>query len=395
MNETTPQVRANACASYLFLAPFFLLARGNPDLAHPFVRSHARYALALQLLIAASYGLFGYWGALESVFFPGVPFSLGFVLETALFLVATLGIFVGVLSAARGRQPAFLARAGSVATAAAGARLQEASGLDESAKARVMASYVPFLGLFAAVSEPHPAAQVGARVSSWYACIAMVLALFWRADASASALTLAYVLLVSFVAVQLFVFNRTWRWGVVENLPDAQRAGLLLRTAADWFFCALRAAFGRRRAFSWKALLAERADLESAKDALYAKRFDNPSFPGAPWMAFFPVVNLGIALAVRGTRSKWIPALGQGVALTCLGVVLWFFAPFLFPFLAFPFALGMAHAATDPSYKVPVAFELSAVARRAWDRAERAAKATVQTGRKTESVSLPVDAPRA
>ncbi len=393
MNDISPQVRSNACASYLFLAPFFLLAVGNPALRHPFVRSHSRYALMLQLTMAAAYAVFGWWGAAGDFQVPYAGVSVGRALETLVFLAATLGLFSGVVAAARGRQPSFLAAGAHAASRAAGARLETDASLSEAAKTRIMASYVPFLGFFAAASEPHPGAQVGARASAWYAALAMALAIFWRADASLSAFTLAYVLLASTVAVQLFVFNRVWRWGRLENLPDAQRAGLLVRTAGDWATSALASVFGRKGDFSFRALLERRSDLEGARDAMYARRFDDPKFPGAPWMAYLPVANVFLALAVRGGRSRWIPALGQGVPLTVLAVALWFLAPSLVPFLAFPIALGMANAARDPLYKVPLAFELSAVARRAWDRAGRAAASVAETGRRVESVSLTVGQP--
>jgi hypothetical protein len=393
MNETTSQVRSNACASYLFLALFFLLARANPALSHPFVRSHARYALVLQALIVGSYLAFGWWGVASGFSVPYVGFSVGRVVGTAISLLATLGLFVGVVAAARGRQPSLLAAAAQGAKQAAAARLDTDAALTESSKSRILASYVPFLGFFAAVSEPHPAAKLGARASAWYAAAAMFLAIFWHADASLSAFTLAYVLLASFVAVQLFVFNRTWRWGWLENLPDAQRAGLLARVAADWLWAALRAVFGRKADFTWKRLLDVRTEAEAAKDILYARRFDDPKFPGAPWLAYLPVFNLLLLLIVRKTRSKWVPAVWQGASLTVLAAALWFSAPAALPFLAFPIALGMANVGREPLYKVPVAYCLTAVARRAWERAERVAKAASDTGKRTESISLQVGEP--
>lgn len=41
-NDITPQIRLNAALSYLLLGPLFLLARHNPNLAHPHIRHHAK-----------------------------------------------------------------------------------------------------------------------------------------------------------------------------------------------------------------------------------------------------------------------------------------------------------------------------------------------------------------
>lgn len=49
-NELSEQTKINAVLSYFLLGPIFLLAHSNPNLAHPFVRSHAKNASKILII---------------------------------------------------------------------------------------------------------------------------------------------------------------------------------------------------------------------------------------------------------------------------------------------------------------------------------------------------------
>ncbi len=56
--EIPSRDRVNAAIAYFFLAPIFLLAKRNPNFAHPFVRSHAKSATKFILVFVVFFILY-------------------------------------------------------------------------------------------------------------------------------------------------------------------------------------------------------------------------------------------------------------------------------------------------------------------------------------------------
>lgn len=95
-NDITPQIRLNAALSYLLLGPIFLLARHNPQLEHPYIRQHARYASKLMM-----------WGILyyTCFFFLIHPLTIGVYipivhmpLSSIILIMSSFGVFFVFLS---------------------------------------------------------------------------------------------------------------------------------------------------------------------------------------------------------------------------------------------------------------------------------------------------------
>jgi len=117
--ELSPQIKTNAMISYFFLGWLFLLARNNPTFSHPFIRSHAKKATKLQVVI---FGGFIIYSLYISQYIPN--FLIPIIPSLTLDKIISIGFFALLaISIIRG---AYLAHHGKMENETSSHRLKEA-----------------------------------------------------------------------------------------------------------------------------------------------------------------------------------------------------------------------------------------------------------------------------
>ncbi|HRI36624.1 MAG TPA: hypothetical protein PK765_06260 [bacterium] len=82
-----PKTRTNALIAYFFLGWAFLLARGNPDFAHPYVRGHAKRATLIHAVFLISLVVVTWFiNPYVRVHLSFLPIALDFVLRILVYL---------------------------------------------------------------------------------------------------------------------------------------------------------------------------------------------------------------------------------------------------------------------------------------------------------------------
>ena len=160
------QSRINATISYFFLGPIFLIAKTGTPLADPYVRSHAKQSSLIILGTILVY--VAYHFGLK----PFVNISiLGFYLQSVL---TTIIVTVSIFFLLRGAYHAYHGKTGDESedrnflqktfekTNAENIRID-----NEELKVRILASMLPFVGIFVASKEVHPLIEIGKKLGSF------------------------------------------------------------------------------------------------------------------------------------------------------------------------------------------------------------------------------------
>lgn len=159
------QSRINATISYCFLGPIFLIAKTGTPLADPYVRSHAKKSSLIILIAIVVYTLYH---------FVLKPFTnitiLGFYLQSVL---TTTIVTVSIFFLLRGAYHAYHGKTGDENEDSNFIRKTFETNNSESIlvdseelKIRILASLLPFFGIFITKKYNHPLIQTGKKIGS-------------------------------------------------------------------------------------------------------------------------------------------------------------------------------------------------------------------------------------
>lgn len=173
------QARINAMIAYFFLGPIFLAVRSDTPIAEPYVRGHARRASAIMgigLII-----LIAYLFLLKPVLGFQLPFgiSLNSVILTAYMVILSGYLIHGAYRAYHGVDAA------SVQSMSLSASTEQIGGTySEEDKIRILASFIPFVGIFIARRYPVAPYTIGRKVGNLIALVLITLIVFYGGSVS-------------------------------------------------------------------------------------------------------------------------------------------------------------------------------------------------------------------
>jgi hypothetical protein len=351
------KIRVNALIAYFFLGWAFLLARGNPDFAHPYIRAHAKratfiHAVFLLAVVLVSFVLDPYLRTNLGF----LPLSLDFVARILTYAVGLATVALGAVSAYRGDAAGGSVESASPDFAALFERTYELP--TDRDRLYAAAALVPVLGFFAHARHPSPATADGVRASGLFA---LVFALVGVGNSYAAAMIvgLLYSVVFAFAAMSVAGFGRVSfpRWIGSVPLPAELSDTLARFAAAIGAFFAVAA--GRREAFDLAGARHAATLQAQAERTAYLASHPDRSFPFAPEILLVPGLSVVFAwLMARRRESAYRRAYGQGLLISALFGALWF-APFYVPaFVGSILVLGLcvlaAHIRTAPETELPV-----------------------------------------
>ena len=257
MNE---QSRINAMIAYLFLGPLFLLVRSDTPIGEPYVRAHAKRASIIMgvALVAILVYIF-----LLSPLFTLQLFgiSLNSVILTV-FMIVLSGVLV---------HGAYRAYHGIDARVMHGISLDTSSEriegtYSEEEKVRIIASFIPFVGIYIAHKYSREPYTTGRKVGNMMAFILITLIVFYGGSVSTLvfALTIASIVLWIVTFVYLFFYNQLFSLGAYRYIPTYASIEAHIVAGVISIYDFFRVAFGGGKTSTY-------TDIYTTKKELYSE----------------------------------------------------------------------------------------------------------------------------
>lgn len=213
------QDRINAMISYFFLGPLFLLAKKNTPFADPYVRGHAKQS---SIII----GMTSIIGIVYFLVRPYIQISfLGIDLRTIVLglIMAWCSIFL-----LRGAYRAYMGDTGEVSAIALPGNMRNMGMIswvysveNEEDKIRILASMLPWVGIYLSHKYRHPLMQRWRIIGSFFTCIIILSFLLSGQDGFVTfILTIIYILVFVVEGVYLFVYGRFISWNILDSIPS-------------------------------------------------------------------------------------------------------------------------------------------------------------------------------
>lgn len=280
------QSRINAVISYFFLGPFILFAKKDTPLGDSYVQSHARESskiIGIMLLLVLGYFLvkkyINYW-------IPGIGITLPTIL-----LATIMGVSLFYL--ARWAYFAYLWNSpweNSIGSMKQLSQLQVSwvyNVQNEEEKSRILASMIPFLGIWITKKYNLPVMVRGRVVGSLFAFL-YILSLFFSSDVWFIPTVILILGIVLFVVegIYLFLYGSFVSWNILDKIPtyieleSHIKAGFM---SVVWFF---QVAFGKDKSGHYRDFY-EKYISETAKREWYSEKYFMPA-----WLIGLPFWNL-------------------------------------------------------------------------------------------------------
>jgi hypothetical protein len=340
--------RINALIAYLFLAPIMLLARSGTPLADPYVRRHARRAsliIAIGAIVFALYRLvhpylgFGIFGI-----------SIDIIIVSLIVSITLLTLITWAYQAYHGISASETSwRSIAMPTNT----LTEWVYSDED-RVRIIASFVPWIGIIIANQYPRYETVIGRKVGSLFALILLTSIVFLSGSTTTLTLiiTLTYIGLIVATAVQLFGASRFLDFSFYRLIPTYAELESHIRSGilAGIDFC--RIAFG---GVKWVDYQTRYTQILSNNTVIQSSTV--PYF--APiWIVWLPVANLITLPSLWQVRYReYTSLILQWLALTLITILiisLYGLASQMGLYLLFPILTLIVESRTNTNTRAPI-----------------------------------------
>ena len=244
------QDRINAMISYFFLGPLFLLAKKNTPLADPYVRGHAKQSsiiIGMTLIIGIVY-LFVR---------PYIQISfLGIDLRTIV-----LGLIMGWCSIflLRWAYRAYRGNTGEVPAIALPGNMKHMGTIswvysveNEEDKIRILASMLPWVGIYLAQRYKHPLMERWRIIGSFFTCITIFSFLLSGQDGFVTFIfTIIYIFVFVVEWVYLFIYGRFISWNILDFIPSYSQIEAHIVASSRSLFDFIGVVFGKEKQWTY------------------------------------------------------------------------------------------------------------------------------------------------
>ncbi|NRH21281.1 hypothetical protein HOO68_04525 [Candidatus Gracilibacteria bacterium] len=309
--------RINALIAYLFLGPLLLLMKEGTPLGHPFVRGHAKRASLVILIGFISFIV--YFSVRHSLSFSIFGITLGTVLLTGIVSSTLFALVVGAYRAYSGVSTSDSTWKSFVIPE----NTSQKGEYSEETKVRMIASFIPFIGILIASRYPSRENIIGRKIGNIFSFIFLTSVVFFSGNVTTFTLilTVGYIALIVFTAVQVFIFSSFFEFTFYKKIPTYLEFDAHFKASIVSIFDFFRIAFGGEKNMNY----IERYNIFLEKN-IEVKGISVPYF--APkWIIAIPGINL-ITLPSLGQSkySEYTSMILQGFIVTvCLVLVILFY----------------------------------------------------------------------
>lgn len=309
--------RINALIAYLFLGPLFLLTKEGTPLWHPFVRWHAKRASLIILIGLASSVV--YFFIRHTLSFTIFGITIGTVVLASIVSVTVFFLIVWAYRAYSG----ISASESSWRSLVIPENSTQEWEYSEELKVRIIASFIPFVGILIASRYPIRETIIWRKIGNIFAFFLLTSVVFFSGNVTTFTLilTLSYIALIVFTAVQMFVFSRFFEFTFYKNIPTYLEFDAYIKAFLVSGFDFFKVAFGSEK----KSTYTERYEYFLKKNEFEYKT--EIVYFAPKWVLFVPWINL-ITLP-SFWQQKYVEYKGlilQWLLITILFIVIvWFY----------------------------------------------------------------------
>ncbi len=342
------QSRINAMISYFFLGPLFLFAKKNTPLADPYVHGHAKQSsiiIGMTLIIGIVY-LFVR---------PYIQISfLGIDLRTVILglIMAWCSIFL-----LRWAYRAYTGNLGEVSAIAFPRNMGNISWVysveSEEDKIRILASMLPWIGIYISHRYQHPLMERWRIIGSFFTSIIILSFLLGGRDGFITfILTIIYILIFVVEGVYLFIYGRFISWNILEYIPSyLQIEGHMIATTRS-FFDFIGVVFGKEKKWTYAEYISQSSVILETPGASIPY-FMPVELIAIPIWNIFTLPSLFIA-KYKPYRSLIIQWLMITLLLGCAYFLGWIFWSVLWLMLLYPIVHIISFARRDTMTRAPI-----------------------------------------
>lgn len=340
--------RINALIAYLFVWPIMLLARSGTPLGEPYVQAHARRASLIIIIWLATLGVYFFLRSYLTFSILGISLSTIVLAGIMSVFLATLAI--GAYKAFHGNdaQENSLRSTFSMPVT----DIMEGNYTDED-KIRIIASFLPFIGIIIADKFPSPETKMGRKMGNFFTVLLITGIVFSGGTTTLSfVILLAYIAMVVVTAVYLFGYGRLIMPGGYQFVPTYTQidASIKAAIASAWEF--FRVAFGGTKIATYR----ERYDIYLAANTLERKPTISLFVPS--WIIAIPGLNLLTSVSLwKSEHREWHPLILQWIFLTTLSVIItWRYglSSQIWLYLLFPIITLIVNASKNTLIRAPI-----------------------------------------
>lgn len=322
--------RINALIAYLFLGPLLLLAKNGTPLAEPYVRWHAKKS---SLIILSGIGAFIVYRFLKdyltlSIFW----FSLSSILLTIIVTV-TLAILINWayrafkgISAEESTWKSFHMPENTI----------QQWNYTEEDKIRIVASFIPFIGINIANKYPKQETIIGRKIGSLFTILLLTSILFLNGSTTTLALiiTIIYIGLIATTTVYIFGYSRFLNFIFYSRIPTFLELDASIKAGIITIFDFFQIAFGGEKKSGYQ----EQYNIYLVKNK--EVKLSTVEYFAPTWIFAIPVVNLVTIPSLWQIKYReYTPLIIQWLLLsifTCLIVYFYGKSSQMWIFLLFP-----------------------------------------------------------
>lgn len=365
INMISQKVRTNASISYFFLGWLFLLAKKNPNFADPFIRKHAKIATKGHVVFFIIYFLYSHFlSDMFSYSIPVIQITLAHCIEIAFFAALTIFIIKWVYN---WQKSSSVENEGQEENSifSLKADVFQLSWSSEAERMKLFLSYIPFLGIIIAEKYPNIVTKTGARVSSLFAFV-YVMILVSRGFESLSMVVLFIgVLFLVYLGAYFFIQDQYLVPLIFEKIPAIQAVYEIVLSVPGYLLDIGRIVFGKETSLSFAKNLRNTQERDRSFEASIREYFTDMSLPFPAFWIFIPFCNvIFIPKLFKSQTTRYVLAIGQWLVITLLATIIWYFYGFTSSielFLLFPIFYGIALIEKNVFVRIPLIYELYAI----------------------------------
>ena len=227
MEEINKKIRGNASISYfMVLISISFLFSKDPNVSHPFVKSHVKSAFTLHLLLIWVFIVMSY-PFLESVRFVG--YSLNSIITAVLAIGLFAGILYGMYMASSGKEITLWEIFYKVWVSKKMTRLESSQMNDDDIKAKLITAHIPFIGYMMSYENKNiPHMRDVIKLNFLLVCISVIIFILGYTSLS-SMLILGYTIWSVFVGTRLVLDNHITTPNL-EYIPNVEEKYILQKS---------------------------------------------------------------------------------------------------------------------------------------------------------------------
>lgn len=172
------------------------------------------------------------------------------------------------------------------------------------------------------------------------------------------------ILTLVFLAARFFLNDSCSVPRAFEKIPGTESVYEIARSIPGYLGDVVQMIFGKKDAVSFMDHLQYVREADQSFQTSLRGYFTDATLPFRPFWIFVPFFNLVFLPKLLMSRTtKYVLAIGQGLAITLVAVLIGFLFSFTSPlelFLLFPIFYGIASLESDAFFRIPLIYEIYA-----------------------------------